>query len=96
MYADRLTDCTLLQPAPILQQPQPLRRPPTTPNEVAHAVHGKVVQMTQLAAAPMHDMHRIQALLHHDATEVLCCGSYHHAMIVMSRNAFLKIVAFVQ
>ncbi|KAL0043173.1 hypothetical protein WJX82_005972 [Trebouxia sp. C0006] len=27
------------RPAPILQQPQPLRRPPTTPNEVAHSVH---------------------------------------------------------
>ena len=94
-----LTDwCVLLQPAPILQQPQPLRRPPTTPNEVAHAVHGKVVQMTQLAAAPMHDMHRIQVLLHHDATEVLCCFSHqsNHAMIVMSRNAFLITAAFVQ
>ncbi|KAL0019591.1 hypothetical protein WJX79_004522 [Trebouxia sp. C0005] len=57
------------RPAPILQQPRPLRRPPTTPNEVAHSVHGKVVQMTQLAAAPMHDMHKFQAMLHHDATE---------------------------
>lgn len=90
--------CALLQPAPILQQPRPLRRPPTTPNEVAHSVHGKVVQMTQLAAAPMHDMHKFQAMLHHDATEVLCCGSHQssHAMIVMSRNPFLRIAAFVQ
>ncbi|KAL0031624.1 hypothetical protein WJX77_010248 [Trebouxia sp. C0004] len=57
------------RPAPILQQPRPLRRPPTTPNEVAHSVHGKVVQKTQLAAAPMHDMHKIQAMLQHDITE---------------------------
>ncbi len=72
-----LTDwCVLLQPAPILQQPQPLRRPPTTPNEVAHHVHGKVVQKAQLAAAPIPDMHRIQGMLHHDATEVLCCDNH--------------------
>ncbi|KAL0044212.1 hypothetical protein WJX82_004623 [Trebouxia sp. C0006] len=57
------------RPAPILQQPQPLRRPPTTPNEVTHSVHRKVVQMTHLAAAPIPDMHKIQGMLHHDATE---------------------------
>ena len=94
-----LTDrCGLLQPAPVLQQPQPLRRPPTTPNEVAHAVHAKVVQMTQLAAAPIPDMHRVQGMLHHDATEVLYCGSHQisHAMVVMSRNAFTRIATFVQ
>ncbi len=54
--------------------------------------------MTQLAAAPMHDMQKLQAMLQHDTTEVLCCGSRQisHALIVMSRNAFLRIAAFVQ
>lgn len=54
--------------------------------------------MTQLAAAPIPDMHKIQGMLHHDATEVLCCASHQssHAMIIMRFNAFPKIAAFVQ
>lgn len=47
--------------------------------------------MTQLAAAPIPDMHKIQGMLQHDATEVLCCGS-HQSSHAMSRNAFLKEV----
>jgi hypothetical protein len=49
--------------------------------------------MTQLAAAPMYDVHKIQAMLQHDVTEVLCCGTHHssHAVIVMSRDAVLRI-----
>ncbi len=56
------------------------------------------MQKTQLAAAPIPDMHRIEAMLQHDATEVLCCVRHQssHTVIIMSRNAFLRLAAFVQ
>ena len=82
--ATLLSSCTLTvwhtwlqiedhQPAPMLEQPLPLRRPPSSPFEVAQSVHGKVLQMTNLAAAPMHDMAKIQTMLHDDAAQVRCC-----------------------
>ena len=69
----------------MLQQPPPLRRPPSSPLEVAQSVHGKVLQMTELAAAPVYDIAKIQTMLRDDAAEVRCCHAEHTGSVQQPR-----------
>lgn len=58
------------RPEPVLQQPTPLRPPPSIPREIACSVHDKVVDMSLMAGAPINDYSKVNTMLYHDANEV--------------------------